>query len=136
MNNVILTGRLTKDPEVSYKPGTSTVMAIAHFFIAVPRMKKDDGADYPRITVFGKQAENCEKYLSKGSQIAVVGRLQTGSYKNSEGITIYTTDVIADRIEFLSTNKKSEASSEPEPEQQMFDDLPDTFQAAEDDLPF
>ena len=100
MNNVILIGRLTKDPELRYMQSDNT--AIAKFTLAVDRAKKDE-ADFIRITVFGKQAENCDKYLKKGRQAAVQGRLQTGSY-TKDGHTVYTTDVIANRVEFLGGN--------------------------------
>lgn len=98
MNSVILIGRLARDPELSYTPQQT---AVTHFTLAVDRMKKEDGADFIRVTVFGKQAENCDRYLRKGRQVAAHGRIQTGSYKNKDGVTVYTTDVIADRVEFL-----------------------------------
>ena len=65
-------------------------------------------ADFPRIVVFGKQAENCNKFLGKGKQVAVQGRIQTGSYQDKDGKTIYTTDVIADRVQFLSPKEQGE----------------------------
>lgn len=98
MNTVILIGRLTKDPEVRY---TESQLAIARFSIAVDREGKDKGADFPSIIVFGKQAENCERYLSKGRKVAIQGSIQTGSYTNKDGNTIYTTEVVANRVEFL-----------------------------------
>lgn len=103
MNSVILIGRLARNTELSYTPNTQT--AVCRFTIAVDRPKKngqDQGADFIRITVWGRQAENCDKYLNKGSQVAVQGRIQTGSYKNNEGVTVYTTDVVAEHVEFLS----------------------------------
>lgn len=102
INICILTGRLTKDPEVRYTADTQK--AVATFSVAIDRPITKDGdkkTDYPRVTVFGKQAENCEKYIGKGRLVGVQGRLQTGSYTNKDGVTVYTTDVIADRIEFL-----------------------------------
>ena len=107
MNNVTLIGRLANDPEMGYAGQTP----ICKFTLAVDRMK--EGADFIRITVFGKQAENCKQYLSKGRQTAVMGHIQTGSYKKGEQ-TIYTTDVIADRVEFLSKAEKAEKSVEKE----------------------
>ena len=103
MNSVVLIGRLTRDPELSYTPSQT---AVCHFSIAVDRPRRngeDQGADFIRITVWGRQAETCDRYLSKGRQVAVLGRIQTGSYKNREGATVYTTDVVADRVEFLSS---------------------------------
>lgn len=156
MNAVVLIGRLARDPELSYTPNTQT--AVTRFTIAVDRPRRqgeDQGADFIRVTVFGRQAETCDKYLKKGRQAAVQGRIQTGSYKNREGVTVYTTDIIADRVEFLgSTGKGSGQLSQPyqapadgAPQENMgeqasqmdmsaFDDLPDSFQAAEDDIPF
>jgi single-strand DNA-binding protein len=103
MNQVILIGRLTRDPELSYTP--STQMAVCRFTLAVDRRKgrdgADAGADFIRITVWDRQAETCSRYLSKGRQVAVQGRITTGSYKNREGVTVYTTEVTAERVEFL-----------------------------------
>ncbi len=97
MNNVTLIGRLTRDPERTDRSNT----IICNFSIAVDRPK--EGADFIRITVFGKQAENCSQYLAKGRQVAVQGHIQTGSYQK-DGKTIYTTDVIGDHIEFLGSS--------------------------------
>lgn len=99
MNKVILTGRLTKDPEIRWSNET----AIANMTLAVDRPQNKNGenrADFPRIVVFGRQAENCQKYLSKGRLVAIDGRIQTGKYEK-DGMTIYTTDVVADRVEFI-----------------------------------
>jgi len=165
MNSVILIGRLARDPELSYTANTQTAMC--RFTIAVDRPRRqgeDQGADFIRITVWGRQAETCDRYLSKGRQVAVMGRIQTGSYKNREGVTVYTTDVVADRVEFLgsgngegrqsgsyqSAGRDSFAGREsgfggmtqdtgfsaPQDTFGGFDDMPDTFQAAEDDIPF
>ena len=101
MNSVALIGRLTRDPEIRY---TNEQMAIATFSIAIDRPPRRDGTretDFPRITVFGRQAENCEKYLKKGRMVGVTGRIQTGSYTNRNGDKVYTTDVVADRVEFI-----------------------------------
>ena len=106
MNNVVLIGRLTRDPEIRYT--ASSQMAVANFTLAVDRIGKDKGADFPRITVFGKQAENCEKYLAKGKLCGVQGRIQTGSYKDKDGKTVYTTDVVADRVEFIEWGDKKQ----------------------------
>ena len=109
-------------------------MAVATFSIAIDRVQragKEKQTDFPRITVFGKQAENCEKYLTKGRLVGVQGRLQTGSYKNKDGATVYTTDVVADRVEFLGGDKGDVPARVSEP------DIPDGFQALEDDdVPF
>ena len=117
-NLVFLIGRLTKDPEVRYTSGTQ--MAVCTFTLAIDRPVKagaEKQTDFPRVTVFGKQAENCERFLSKGRLVAVQGRLQTGSYTDKNGNTVYTTDVVADRVEFLERAEKSEArEAEPVPQ--------------------
>lgn len=148
MNSVVLIGRLARDVELSYTPNNQT--AVAKFTLAVDRPRRqgeEQEADFIRVTAFGRQAETCDKYLSKGRQAAVQGRIQTGSYKNKEGTTVYTTDVIADRVEFLgggsqggsSKGGSSKSAGNSTGEQVDFagyDDLPDSFQSAEDDIPF
>lgn len=149
MNNVSLVGRLVRDPELRY---TTSQTAVGAFTLAVDRQKKDDkgqSADFIRISVFGKTAENCARYLSKGRQIAVTGMIRTGSYKNKNGDTVYTTDVWARNVEFMSGGKKDGAqgtadqrpaqrSSYPDPAYQGYqDDLPPGFETVdEDDIPF
>lgn len=112
MNLVLISGRLTKDPEVRYTTGTQ--MAVAVFTLAIDRGKdkngEDMGADFPRVTVFGKQAENCERYLAKGCRVAVQGKIQTGSYEK-DGQKVYTTDVIASRVEFIDFKDKTPQNS-------------------------
>lgn len=101
MNSVLLIGRLTRDPETRYTAGQT---AVCNFTIAIDRVHKqgeEKKTDFPRITVFGRQAENCERFIKKGSLVGVTGRLTTGSYQNKDGATIYTTEVTADRVEFL-----------------------------------
>lgn len=124
MNICSLIGRLTADPKMSYIGGSQ--MAICKFTLAVDRNGKDKGADFPRVTVFGKQAESCEKYLAKGRQVGIVGRIQTGGYEKSDGTKVYTTDVIADRVEFLSGGEKREAQTS----------IADTFESIDADVPF
>ena len=125
MNEVNLIGRLTRDPEMRYTQGG---MAVARFSIVIDRMK--EGADFPSIVVFGKQAENCEKYLAKGRQVGITGRIQTGSYEK-DGRKIYTTDVVASRVEFLGGK-----SSDTESTAQESIDTPEGFEALDDDVPF
>ena len=144
MNEVILIGRLVRAPELQYTPNTQT--AVCRATIAVDRPKregKESSADFIRCTVFGKQAESLTRYLNKGAQLAVRGRLQTGSYRNKNGETVYTTDVIADRVEFLGSANRAqeprptaEADPLPEPMQMGFEDVTDDFQSAENDIPF
>jgi len=138
MNSVQLVGRLTRDPEVRYTP--STQMAVARFSLAIDRpvgQGKEKQTDFPRIVVFGKQAENCEKHLTKGMRVAVQGRIQTGSYKNKDGVTIYTTDVVADRVEFLEwKDSKGGDFNNSKPDNYESDMPTDSFQAVEEDVPF
>ena len=111
MNSVVLIGRLARDPELSYTSNSQTPMC--RFTLAVDRPRRngeDAGADFLRVVVFGRQAETCDRYLSKGRQAAVHGRIETGSYKNREGVTVYTTDIIADRVEFLGGGQNSQNS--------------------------
>ena len=108
-------------------------MAVAQFTVAVNRPKDKDGksvADFPRCIAFGKTAENLEKFTSKGRLIAVQGRIQTGSYKNKNGDTVYTTDVIADRVEFLEYGDKTKREIED------YAEPLDEFEAIAEDVPF
>lgn len=105
MNTVNLIGRLTKDPEVRYSTGANQT-AVARFTLAVDRERQEDEADFISCVTFGKSAENMEKYMSKGRKVAVIGRIQTGSYEK-DGKKYYTTDVICNRVEFL--DKKTDA---------------------------
>jgi single-strand DNA-binding protein len=113
MNSVSLIGRLTRDPEVRYSSGTNQ-MAVARFTLAVDRQRSakegEPSADFISIVCFGKTAELVERYLSKGRQIGLTGRIQTGSYEK-DGRRIYTTDVIADRVEFLGSRGDQSESS-------------------------
>lgn len=129
MNSVNLIGRLTKDPEIRY---TQNQMAVTSFTLAVDRVgAKEKTADFIRIIAFGKQAENCEKYLKKGRKCGIQGRIQTGSYKNKDGATVYTTDIAADRVEFLEWGDRAEnAPVDPG------DEPPAGFDEIEDDIPF
>ena len=106
MNSVQLVGRLTKDPELKYSQSGA---AIARFTLAVNRSFKKDGqqeADFINCIAFSKTAENLANYQSKGSQIGLIGRIQTGSYENSEGKRVYTTDIVANEIVFLGSKKE------------------------------
>lgn len=131
MNQVNLIGRLTRDPDVRYNQNQ---MAVARFSIAINSGYGDnERTDYPSIVVFGKQAENVEKYLVKGRLVAVNGRIQTGSYTNKDGATVYTTDVVANRVEFLEWGDRAGAASQAKPQDEA---IPQGFQELEEDLPF
>jgi len=113
MNKVILLGRTTRDIEIRYSQSAEP-MAVGKFALAVNRQFKKDGkqeVDFINCTVFGKKAESLEKWVKKGQQIAVEGRIQTGSYTNKEGQKVYTTDVMVDNWEFAE-GKKIENSRE------------------------
>ena len=112
MNKVILMGRLTRDPEVRYTQGDNQ-MAIARYTLAVDRRfnrgNDENTADFISCVAFGKSGEFAEKYLRKGTKIAVSGRIQTGSYTNKDGVKVYTTDVVVEDQEFAeSKNSNSE----------------------------
>ena len=122
INNTILIGRLTKDPELRYiQSGT----AVANFILAVDRglskdkkmemeSKNQPTADFIRIKVWGKQAENCANYLVKGRLVAVNGRIETGSYEGDDGKRVYTTEVVANQVQFLEWGDKQGDNSLPE----------------------
>ena len=111
MNRVELIGRITRDPELRY---TSSNIATTRFTLAVNRpfqgQNGEQGTDFINIVVWRKQAENVKKYVSKGSLVAVEGRIQTGSYEK-DGQRIYTTDVVADSVQFLETKSQSQSRS-------------------------
>lgn len=138
MNNVSMIGRLTRDPELRYSENSRT--AIARFTLAVDRPTRqgeEKKADFPNIVVFGKQAENCDNYLEKGSLVGVTGRIQTGSYQNKNNMTIYTVNVIATNVQFLSWKEKAEKEDQQELENAVILDEDCTnFEAVEDNLPF
>ena len=106
-NKVVLIGRLTKDAELRFAPGTGN--AVANFTLAVDKFNKHTGqkeADFIPCVVWGKQAESLSNYCSKGSQISIVGRIQTRSYDAQDGTKRYTTDVAVERFEFIGGKKQ------------------------------
>lgn len=139
MNKVILMGRLTRDPEVRYTQGDNA-MAIARYSLAVDRRFKRDGepdADFINCVAFGKSGEFAEKYLKKGTKIAVVGRIQTGSYTNKDGQKVYTTDVVVEEQEFAeSKNSGSSDNNQSAPANKNTDfvNIPDSVE--DEELPF
>lgn len=130
MNQVSLIGRITKDPDIKYTSGEKS-MAVARFNLAVDRPMKKGEADFISVVCFGKTAEVVEKYAGKGKQLGVVGRIQTGSYEK-DGRKVYTTDVIADRVELLGSKSESTAT------EAKADDIPAGFEKlqGEMDIPF
>ena len=144
MNSVVLIGRLTRDPEVRYTGGQNN-MAVATFSVAIDRPVKqgqEKKADFPRVTAFGRQAENCEKFLAKGRLVGVQGRIQTGSYTNKEGQKVYTTDVVVENIEFAESKASSESnggfapSSAPSPSGAAGDGFMNIPDGIDEELPF
>lgn len=121
MNIVTLMGRLTKDPNVTHgKNKAGEDMVVARFTLAVDRRfarDEEQQADFISCVVFGKRAETIEKYVAKGTKLAVQGRLQTGSYKNKEGNTVYTTDVIVEDFEFAESKASAQNNAPSEPKQ-------------------
>jgi single-strand DNA-binding protein len=116
MNSVNLVGRLTKDPELRH---TEDNRAICNFNVAMDDVySQDDRADFIRVTAFGKQAENCQKYLRKGFITGVQGRLRSDSYKDSEGVTRYPVTVTAERVTFLQWPERHQEKTEPETERE------------------
>ena len=130
MNNVVLMGRLTRDPELRKAGETS----VTNFTLAVDRDRKNkDGereTDFIRVTVFGKQAETVCKWLSKGKRTMVQGRIQTGSYTDKDGNNRYTTDVIANRVQFIDFAAQDEAPAATAPSKE------DGFAEIAEDVPF
>lgn len=154
MNNVVLIGRLVRDPDLKFIP--SNGRAVANFTLAVDKeLPKDIRAEYEskgkptadfiRITVFGKQAESCANYLTKGIMTSVIGRISTGSYTTESGEKRYTTEVVANRVEFLewgnntggsSNNKAKSNNSGSDDDFDSFEE-DDIFQPSDDDeIPF
>lgn len=109
MNRVIIVGRLTREPEIRYSAG-GEAMAIANFTLAVPRWN-DEEADFIRCVAFGKKGEFAEKYLSKGTKVILEGHIVTGKYEHKDGYTVFTTDVVADSIEFAESKKDEDSET-------------------------
>ena len=134
MNSVQLIGRLTRDPEVRYTDGG---LSIARFSLAVERrFKQENGADadFINIVSFGKTAEFIEKYFHKGMKVALNGRIQTGSYTDKDGKKVYTTDVIAENVEFCESKGNSTNNETSAPAQDGdFMNVPDGI---DEELPF
>ena len=134
MNNVVLVGRLTRDPELKYIPGSGT--AVANFAIAVDReFTGKDGkkeTDFIDIQVWGKSAENCANYIGKGSLVAIQGSIRVDSYQDQDGNNRKITRVNANRVQFLDSKKdKQENNTMPGFEPQGFQQVDDS-----DEIPF
>ncbi len=117
MNKVILMGRLTREPEVRYSQNSESPMAVARFSLAVDRRGNRNNAegqtaDFINCVAFGRLGEFAEKYLHKGTKVALSGRIQTGSYTNRDGVKVYTTDIVAEDIEFAESKNASAGNGE------------------------
>lgn len=140
LNKWIGIGRLTKDPDVRYTQGEKS-MAIARYTLAVDRKFKKEGeqsADFISCVAFGKAGELAEKYLHKGMKIAVIGRIQTGSYTNKDGQKVYTTDIVVEEHEFCEKKGEGESQNAPKADE-GFMDLPGDISEEcpfGDDIPF
>ncbi|NLN48060.1 MAG: single-stranded DNA-binding protein [Clostridiales bacterium] len=133
MNKVAIVGRLTRDPEIRY--ASDNQLAITRFTVAVDRIFKKEGqptADFLPVVVFGKNAENCHKYLGKGRLVSVAGRLQSRTWDDQDGKRRYSYDIIADEVNFL------DRGGDPRPQPTMENTGDDDFHPVEeeDDLPF
>ena len=119
MNKAILTGRLTRDPEVRYSQDEKST-AVAKWTLAIDRRFKKQGdgqeADFPSCVAFGKTAEFVEKYFHKGMKMNLIGRIQTGNYTNKDGIKVYTTDIIVEEVEFGESKSAAGEQHELKPE--------------------
>ena len=120
MNKVILMGRLTRDPEVRYSTAGEGQLAIARYTLAVYRRFRRDGdqqtADFIRCVAFGRSGEFAEKYFHQGTKIAVEGRIQTGSYQNKDGQTVYTTEVVVENQEFAESKASADQNANYQPQ--------------------
>ena len=141
MNQVILSGRLTRDPDVRYSNGSNT--CVAKYTIAVNRTYRKEGepsADFINCIVFGKPAEFAEKYFRQGMKIEVVGRWQTGSYTNKDGNKVYTNDCIVEKQEFGQSKSESQREQNtqpaPEPTPSGYDGFMNIPDGLDESLPF
>ncbi|MFZ7119497.1 MAG: single-stranded DNA-binding protein [Eubacteriaceae bacterium] len=134
MNKIMLVGRLTRSPELRY---TSNGSPVASFTLAVNRRRskdKENQADFIPIVVWGTIGENCSKYLHKGSQAAVFGRIQTRNYEGNDGVKRYITEVIAEEVQFLDSKKDSNKKKTEDYGIPSDDFYP--IEEEDDDLPF
>lgn len=123
MNKVFLIGRLSRDPELRH---TTSGMAVCQINVAISRRTgagREPETDFINVVVWDKQAENVSRYLAKGRQVAVEGRIQTRSYDNNEGKKTYVTEVVASNVEFLGSASDG-SRQQSMPEENPFDSAP------------
>ena len=121
MNKVFLIGRLSRDPELRR---TGSGMAVCQMNVAISRRVgtgKEPETDFINVVVWDKQAENVSRFLSKGRQVAVEGRIQTRNYDNNEGKRVYVTEVVATNVEFLGSASDNNRATNPQSEENPFD---------------
>lgn len=126
MNKVMLVGRMTRDEDLRYTEGENP-MAIGRFSIAVDRKIKREGeqnVDFINCKAFGKTAEFINKYFGKGRRIGIAGRINTGSYVNSEGIKVYFVEVLIEDAEFVDNAPQQNNVSEYEAADSIEEELP------------
>ena len=130
MNSVNLIGRLVKDPELRYTTGSDSVYC--RFTLAVDKgLSKEKKQELENIVVWGKQAENCQRYLQKGRNVAIQGRLQSGSFTAQDGTKRFVTEVWAERVQFIDWGDGKEKAADP------FDNFDLGFEEAKDEeIPF
>jgi single-strand DNA-binding protein len=137
MNKAMIVGNLTRDPELRT---TASGIAVCRFSVAVSRPFNRDETDFIPVVVWRALAENCGKYLAKGRKVAVAGRIQTGSYEDKDGIRRYTTEIIADDVEFLTPRGEGDQrfdSPPPPKESGLFEDEKSDFEPLDDEqMPF
>lgn len=137
MNKVILVGNLTRDPELAQTPSG---ISVCKFSIAVNRdytnANGEREADFINIVTWRNLADNCAKYLVKGSKVAVCGSIQTSSYDDKNGEKRYRTDVVADSVEFISTKSKDDAEPPQTPKKSVKKALKELQPTDDDGLPF
>lgn len=134
MNNAQIIGRYVKDPDVRQANDTT----VARFTLAVDRKYKKGEADFISCVAFGKLAEVISKYCHKGMKVAVIGRIQTGSYTNKDGQKVYTTDVVVEEQEFCEKKGEGESQNAPKADEEFMDlpgDINDEVPWS-DDIPF
>lgn len=138
MNCVTLVGRLVREPDVRYAGDSQT--AVATFTLACDNGKDKNGnkrdADFPRCKAFGKQAEAIEKYVHKGDMFGVQGKISTGKYEDRDGNTVYTIDVLVQSMQFLSFSEHQEHREERREPVEHQQDITDSFEAIDEDVPF
>jgi single-strand DNA-binding protein len=134
MNKIFLIGRLTKDPDLRY---TQSNIAVASFSLAVDRRTKEDGTketDFINIVVWQKQAENVNKYIKKGSLVAIHGRLQTRTYDDKDGKKVYVSEVVAENVQFLDLKKAEDKVEEKQDLDKQYEDFGNSVELTDEDI--